>query len=70
MVNQKAAVCKTQIKSMGRAAGTGVGEVALGDKLGRLSGVDWAIQNWALSARNAPLRGRRGGGGGREGFSG
>ena len=62
MVNQKAAVCKTQTKSMGRAVGTGVGEVALGDKLGRSSGVDWVIQKWAFSARNAPWRGRREGG--------
>ena len=45
MVNHKVAVCKTQTKSMERAACTGVGEAALGDKLGRSSGVDWAIQN-------------------------
>ena len=43
MVNQKAAVCKTQTKSMERTAGTGVGRVALGDKLGRLSGVDGIV---------------------------
>jgi hypothetical protein len=43
--------------------------VALGDKLGRSSGVDWVIQNWAFSARNAPWRGRREEEG-REGFSG
>ena len=62
MVNQKAAVCKTQTKSMERAACTGVGEAALGDKLGRSSGVDCVIHSWAFSARNAPWRERRGGG--------
>jgi hypothetical protein len=66
MVNQKAAMCKPQIMLMVRAAGAGVGEVALGENLGRLSDVDWAIQNWVLSARNAPLRGRRRGGEGEE----
>jgi hypothetical protein len=40
MVNQKAAVCNYQATSMGRIACTGVGGVALGDKLGRSSGVD------------------------------
>jgi len=62
MVNQKAAMCKPQIMLMARAAGSGVGEVAFGDKLGRSSGVDWVIQNGAFSARNAPWRGRREGG--------
>jgi hypothetical protein len=70
MVNQKAAVCKTQTKSMGRSSLYWRSEsVALGDKLGRSSGVDWVIQNWAFSARNAPWRGRREEEG-REGFSG
>ena len=60
---------KYQTTSMERIACTGVGDVALGDKLWRSPGVDWAIQNWVLSARNAPLRGgdREEG---REGFSG
>jgi len=67
MVNQKAAMCKPQTKSMERTAGTGVGEVALADKLGRSSGVDRGIRNWAWSARNAPLQGRKQEGGGGQG---
>lgn len=69
MVNYKATLCKYQTTSMERIACTGVGGVALGDKLGRSSGVDHGIQNRAWSARNAPLRGgdREEG---REGFSG
>jgi hypothetical protein len=69
MVNQKAAVCNYQTASMGRIACTSVGGVAMNDKLGHLSGVDWAMQNWVLSARDAPLRERRARRG-REAFSG
>jgi hypothetical protein len=72
MVNQNAAVCNYQATSMGRIACTGVEDVflvVLCDKLRRSSGVDRGIQNWAWSARNAPLRGRREEEG-REGFSG
>jgi hypothetical protein len=62
-------VCKTQAKSMGRAACTGVGDVALGDKLGRLSGVDWAIQNWGVFGAGCAFAGEEREEG-REGFSG
>jgi hypothetical protein len=74
MVNQNAAVCNYQATSTGRIAGTGVEMcfcVVLCDEPRRSSGVDRGIQNWAWSARNAPLQGRRRREEeGREGFSG